>query len=152
MLADGQLDLAILSAETDTQEGVVLRTEQVVWTASAQHDVHRAACLPVAFFPEGCIFRKWALTQLKLHRRDHRIVCTSRSMSAIQAAVQAGFAVSVVAQSCVPADAVVLTPEQGFAALPAVTIILAAATQTDGGLVARLGEPMRAHLQRMAGH
>jgi hypothetical protein len=47
---------------------------------------------------------------------------------------------------------VVLTPEQGFAALPAVTIILAAATQTDGGLVARLGEPMRAHLQRMAGH
>ena len=152
MLADGQLDLAILSAETDTQEGVVLRTEQVVWTASAQHDVHRAACLPVAFFPEGCIFRKWALTQLKLHRRDHRIVCTSRSMSAIQAAVQAGFAVSVVAQSCVPADATVLTPEQGFAALPAVTIILAAATQTDGGLVARLGEQMRAHLQRMAGH
>jgi hypothetical protein len=73
-------------------------------------------------------------------------------MSAIQAAVQAGFAVSVVAQSCVPADATVLTPEQGFAALPAVTIILATSTQTDGGLVARLGEQMRAHLQRMAGH
>ncbi|NBT55362.1 MAG: hypothetical protein EBT05_10940 [Betaproteobacteria bacterium] len=71
MLADGQLDLAILSAETDTQEGAVLRTEQVVWTASAQHDVHLAACLPVAFFPEGCIFRKWALAQLRKHRRDH---------------------------------------------------------------------------------
>ena len=151
MLVDGQLDLAILSAETDTQEGVVLRTERVVWTASAQHDVHLAACLPVAFFPEGCIFRKWALAQLKQHRRDHRIVCTSRSMSAIQAAVRAGFAVSVVAQSGVPADALVLTPAQGFAALPAVTIILAAATATDATLVQRLAEQMRAHLQRLPG-
>ena len=151
MLADGQLDLAILSAETDTQEGVVLRTERVVWTASAQHDVHLAACLPVAFFPEGCIFRKWALAQLRQHRRDHRIVCTSRSMSAIQAAVRAGFAVSVVAQSGVPADAMVLTPAQGFAALPAVTIILAAATATDAALVQRLAEQMRAHLQRLPG-
>jgi DNA-binding transcriptional LysR family regulator len=36
LVADGQLDLAILSAETDTQEGMVLRTERVVWTASGQ--------------------------------------------------------------------------------------------------------------------
>jgi DNA-binding transcriptional LysR family regulator len=150
MLADGQLDLAILSAETDTQEGVVLRTERVVWTASAQHDAHLADCLPVAFFPEGCIFRKWALTQLRKRRRDHRIVCTSRSVSAIQAAVRAGFAVSVVAESCVPADAIVLTPEQGFPGLPSVTIILAASASMDAGLAQRLAEQMRAHLQRVA--
>ncbi|RYX91973.1 MAG: LysR family transcriptional regulator [Comamonadaceae bacterium] len=148
LLADGRLDLAILSAETDTQEGVVLKTERVVWTASSQHDVHRADCLPVALFPEGCIFRKWALTQLGKRKRDHRIVCTSRSMSAIQAAVRAGFAVSVVAESCVPPGAVVLTPEQGFPGLPSVTIILAAATATDMALVQRLAEPMRAQLQR----
>ncbi|MDO9404263.1 MAG: LysR substrate-binding domain-containing protein [Polaromonas sp.] len=148
LLADGRLDLAILSAETDTQEGVVLKTERVVWTASGQHDIHQADCLPVALFPEGCIFRKWALTQLGKRKRDHRIVCTSRSMSAIQAAVRAGFAVSVVAESCVPQDAVVLTPEQGFPGLPAVTIILAASPQTDASLVQRLAEPMRAHLQR----
>jgi hypothetical protein len=72
-------------------------------------------------------------------------------MSAIQAAVRAGFAVSVVAQSGVPADALVLTPAQGFTALPAVTIILAAATATDATLVQRLAEQMRAHLQRLPG-
>lgn len=148
MLADGQLDLAVLSAETDTQEGIVLKTERVVWTASAQHDAHQADCLPVAFFPEGCIFRKWALAQLRQRRRDHRIVCTSRSVSAIQAAVRAGFAVSVVAESCVPPGAVVLTPEQGFAGLPAVTIILAASGAIDRDLAQRLAGQMRGHLRQ----
>ena len=113
LLADGQLDLAILSAETDTQEGLVLRSENVVWAASAQHDLARRDCLPLALFPEGCIFRKWALTQLRKRQRDHRIVCTSRSMSAIQAAVRTGFAVSVMAESCLPDGAVVLTTRQG---------------------------------------
>ena len=146
LLASGQLDLGILSAETDTQEGIVLMTEQVVWMASGQHDVHRAECLPVAFFPEGCIFRKWALAQLQQRRRDYRIVYTSRSMSAIQAAVRAGFAVSVVARNCVPVDAILLTPEQGFPTLPSVTIILAAAMTTDATLAQRLAEQMRAYL------
>lgn len=150
-LADGQLDLAILSAETDTQEGLVLRTERVVWTASAHFDPQAADCLPLALFPEGCIFRKWAVAQLRQRRREHRVVCTSRSMSAIQAAVRAGFAVSVVAESCVPADAVVLTPAQGFAALPAVTIILAASPAADPALVQRLGEQMRGPMQRLSG-
>jgi DNA-binding transcriptional LysR family regulator len=149
LVADGHLDLAILSAETDTQEGMVLRSERVVWTASAHFDPEASDCLPLALFPEGCIFRKWALAQLRKHRREHRIVCTSRSMSAIQAAVRAGFAVSVVAESCVPTDAVVLTPKQGFAALPAVTIILAASPATDAALVQRLGEQMRGPMQRL---
>jgi DNA-binding transcriptional LysR family regulator len=149
-LADGQLDLAILSAETDTQEGTVLRTERVVWTAGAQIDPAALDCVPLALFPEGCIFRKWALGQLRKRRREHRIVCTSRSMSAIQAAVRAGFAVSVVPESCVPADAVVLGPAQGFAALPAVTIILAASPVADAALVQRLGAQLQAPLQRLA--
>ncbi len=145
-IADGQLDLAILSAETDTQEGFVLQTEPVVWTASGLHDVHRNECLPLVFFPDGCIFRKWALTQLHQRRREHRIVCTTRSMSVIQAAVRVGFAVSVVSKSCVPADAIALTHEQGFPEFPAVTIILAAAVNTDTTLTQRLAEQMRTQL------
>ena len=150
LLAEGSLDLAFLSAETDTQEGAVLRSERVVWTASAHHDLARADPLPLALFPDGCIFRKWALAQLKHRRREHRIVCTSRSMPAIQAAVSAGFAVSVVAESCVPADAVELGPAQGFPPLPSVTIILAASPAADVALVAQLGEHLREPLRTLA--
>jgi DNA-binding transcriptional LysR family regulator len=129
---------------------MVLRTERIVWTASAHFDPKAADCLPLALFPGGgCIFRKWALAQLRKRRREHRIVCTSRSMFAIQAAVRAGFAAWVVAESCVPVDAMVLTPAQGFASLPAVTIILAASPAPDAALVQRLGEQMRVPMQRL---
>ncbi|MDP9607700.1 UNVERIFIED_ORG: DNA-binding transcriptional LysR family regulator [Variovorax paradoxus] len=101
LLKEGQLDIAILSAETDTQEGPVLRTERVVWITSSTHEAHKQEPVSIALFPDGCIFRRWALMQLTKRRREHRIACTSRSISAIQAAVISGFAVSVVAESCV---------------------------------------------------
>lgn len=153
LLAEGQLDLAMLSAETDTQEGAVLRTERVVWATSATHETHRLEPLPIAFFPEGCIFRKWALGQLRKRRREYRIVCTSRSISAIQAAVASGFAVSVVAESCVVPGARILTPKEGYEALPSVTIILAASRTSDvaEALAQRLVDPMRASLETAAG-
>lgn len=150
LLARGALDVAILSAETDTQEGLVLRREPVVWAASAQQDWSRHAELPLALFPEGCIFRKWALAQLRHRGREHRIVCTSRNMPAIQAAVRAGFAVALMAESCLPEGAVGLTAEQGFEPLPPVTIILAAGAEVDPSLVRQLAAPMRSDLQRLS--
>jgi DNA-binding transcriptional LysR family regulator len=149
LLAEGALDFAVLSAETDTQEGVVLKTERVVWAASARHDVQHLQPLPLALFPDGCIFRKWALAQLRKRRREHRVACTSRSMPAIQAAVTSGFGVAVMAESCVPEGAVVLGPDEGFGPLPAVTIILAASPSADAGLMQRLATPMRSDLQRL---
>lgn len=151
LLAAGELDYAVLSAETDTQEGIVLRTERVVWaagagTASAGGD----APVPLALFPDGCIFRKWALAQLRRRRRDHRIVLTSRSMPAIQAAVRSGFGIAVMAESCLPEGAVVLGPHEGFGALPSVTIILAASPSADASLLQRLAAPMRTDLRRLS--
>lgn len=150
LLAEGALDYAILSAETDTQEGIVLRTERVVWAACAGHPPSRDAPVPLALFPEGCIFRKWALTQLRKRRRDHQVVFTSRSMPAIQAAVRSGFGVAVMAESCVPDGAVVLGAAEGFSNLPRVTIILAASAAADGPFVQRLAAPMRTDLQRLS--
>lgn len=149
LLAEGLLDYAILSAETDTQEGIVLRSERVVWAAGAGQSLSRDAPVPLALFPDGCIFRKWALAQLRKRRRDHRIVFTSRSMPAVQAAVRSGFGVAVMAESCVPEGAVVLGPVEGFANLPPVTIILAASPAADTPLLQRLAAPMRTDLRRM---
>ncbi len=150
LLAGGALDYAVLSAETDTQEGIVLRTERVVWAAGARLPAGGDAPVPLALFPEGCIFRKWALAQLRRRRREHRIVLTSRSMPAIQAAVRSGFGIAVMAESCLPEGAVVLGPDEGFAALPSVTIILAASPEADASLTQRLAAPMRSDLRRLS--
>lgn len=149
LLAAGELDYAVLSAETDTQEGIVLRTERVVWAAGSGLPAGGDAPVPLALFPEGCIFRKWALAQLRRRKRDHRIVFTSRSMPAIQAAVRSGFGIAVMAESCLPEGAVALGPDEGFAALPPVTIILAASPAADASLMQRLAAPMRSDLRRL---
>jgi len=153
MLRQGQLDLAILSAETDSQEGVILRTEPVVWIGSSQHETWQQPSVPLALFPEGCIFRKWALSQLQRSQRECRIACTSHSISAIQAAVASGFALSVVAESGIIPGIRRLTEEQGYAALPDVTIILAASPGNSRAeaLARRLAEPIRASLQAARG-
>jgi DNA-binding transcriptional LysR family regulator len=127
MLRAGDLDISILSAETDSREGYVLRTEPVLWTTSKRHEAHRLTTLPLAFFPEGCIFRKWALNVLANVERDFRIACTSRNMSALHAVVQSGLAVSAFIESDIPAGCRPLLARDGFPPLPDVTIILALA-------------------------
>ena len=38
-------------------EGELLRREQAVWAASAEHRVEVSNPLPVALYPQGCLFR-----------------------------------------------------------------------------------------------
>jgi len=38
-------------------EGELLRREQAVWAASAEHRVEESDPLPVALYPQGCLFR-----------------------------------------------------------------------------------------------
>lgn len=149
LLAEGELDFAILSAETDTQEGIVLRSERVVWAAGRGLEVRADKPVPLVLFPDGCIFRKWALAQLTKKKRDHRIVLTSRSMPAIQAAVCSGLGIAVMAESCVPEGATVIGAPEGFGKLPMVTITLAASPNADGALLQRVAATMRDDLRRL---
>jgi DNA-binding transcriptional LysR family regulator len=41
-------------------EGELPRREQAVWAASAEHRVEKLNPLPVALYPQGCLFRSWA--------------------------------------------------------------------------------------------
>jgi DNA-binding transcriptional LysR family regulator len=124
MLERGELDLSILSSETDTKDGMVLQTQPVYWVSSNTSDVHLRQPLPLALFPEGCIFRKWAVNALASVGRERKIVCTSANMAALQAVVQAGLAVSALVKADVPPGSRVLGPDDGFPDLPSVTVMV----------------------------
>jgi len=142
MLADNQLDLAVLSAETDTQEGLALKREPAFWIAARgyRHDVETE--LRLILFPDGCIMRKWGLNGLRRSKRDFRIVCTSRNMLALQAAVRGGLGVMIVTKSNIPEGCVVLGEKDGFPKLPDVTILLAMGPSADD----RIGRKLASHL------
>jgi len=124
MLDRGALDLSILSSETDSKEGMVLQKQPVYWVTSRNTSIHTQRPLPLALFPEGCIFRKWTLNAMANLEREFKIVCTSANMSALQAVVKAGLAVSAFPKPDIPANCRVLNGDDGFPKLSDVTIIV----------------------------
>src|SRR5882757_400693 len=62
-------DLVIAMHPEGRGEGEFLRREQAVWATSAAHAVEEQQPLPVALYPPGCLFRKWAMEALDAARR-----------------------------------------------------------------------------------
>ncbi len=124
MLERGELDVCILSFETDTKEGFVLERQSVHWFCATDARIDPQLPLPLALFPDGCIFRKWILAALKNMEREYRIVCTSPNMAALQAVVQSGLAVSAFPRPGIPAGSRLLGAGDGFPELSDVIIML----------------------------
>ena len=117
-LQAGELDLALGIRCIEPSDGRVLCAEQVVWAASRGFALHRPGPVPLAVYPAGCPFRARALNALMAIGRDSRIVYTSQNPSGIEVAVRQSYAVTVRSRRTLPADWVVLDPEDGFPALP----------------------------------
>jgi DNA-binding transcriptional LysR family regulator len=99
------------------ESGRVLWTDPLVWV-DAMDAPRRVEPLPLVLFPDGCIYREQAL---KLLRRPWRIVYTSNSLTAVQAAVAAGLGLSVLARSALAPG---IKAAAGLPRLPASEIAL----------------------------
>jgi hypothetical protein len=77
-------------------EGELPRREQAVWAASAEHRVEESDPLPVALYPQGCLFRSWAMQALDKANRPWLLAFVSQSLSAVEAIAALGLAATVV--------------------------------------------------------
>jgi DNA-binding transcriptional LysR family regulator len=131
-------------------EGELLRREQAVWAASAEHRVEELDPLPVALYPQGCLFRSWAMQALDKATRPWRLAFVSHSLSAVEAIAALGLAVTVVKSGTFPSKLRRLSQRDGLPPLPRAEIRLhrapklsRAATLLADHLVASLAEPVR---------
>ncbi len=118
----GALDLALCTEIPDG--GTLVHREPVVWIASAGHRIHEKTPLPLAVYPEGCVFRKWATEALRRRKRPFRIAYVNPSIAGIQAAVSAGLAVAPIWNGHVAGRLQLLGPDDGFPRLPAAGVYL----------------------------
>jgi DNA-binding transcriptional LysR family regulator len=146
-------DLVLAMEPADAAQGRVLHVERPVWATARDRDIHRRDPLPVALYPEGCLLRHWALAALDERRRAWHCAYLSPSVAAVEAAVEAGLAVSVFKRSTVSPCLRILGAAEGFPALPEVAMTL---IEPKGGapggarllaelLVQSLGRATRAH-------
>jgi DNA-binding transcriptional LysR family regulator len=136
-------------------EGELLRREQAVWAASAEHRAEASNPLPVALYPQGCLFRSWAMQALDKANRPWRLAFVSHSLSAVEAVAAQGLAVTVVKSGTFPSKLRRLSERDGLPPLPRAEIRLhrtpklsRAATLLADHLVASLAEPVRSKVAR----
>jgi DNA-binding transcriptional LysR family regulator len=112
-------DLVIAMHAQGSGDGEFLRREQAVWAASPSHPIEISDPLPLALYPQGCLFRKWAIDALDDTRRRWRLAFISHSLTAVESIAAQGLAVTVVKNGTFPAKLRRLSERQGLPALPA---------------------------------
>ena len=120
----GNLDIAIITRQPNRRQGKTLRRERLVWVGSRLHLAHVEATLPLALYPDGCVFRGHALAALEAQGRAWRIACCSQSFAGGTLVVSGGLAVTVVAQSMVPPEWRILGQDENLPPLPEIEIAL----------------------------
>jgi DNA-binding transcriptional LysR family regulator len=136
-------DLVIAMHPEGRGEGEFLRREQAVWATGASQDFDSQALeeqgpLPVALYPQGCLFRKWAIEALDAAKRPWRLAFVSHSLAAVEAIAAQGLAVTVVKAGIFPPKLRPLSDRDGMPSLPAADICLhrAANLSQAGALLA----------------
>jgi DNA-binding transcriptional LysR family regulator len=143
-------DIVIAMHPEGHSEGELLRHEQATWAASAAHRVEQSDPLPVALYPQGCLFRSWAMQALDKANRPWRLAFVSHSLSAVEAIAAQGLAVTVVKSGTFPSKLRRLSERDGLPRLPRAEIRLHraarlshAATLLADHLVTSLAETLR---------
>jgi DNA-binding transcriptional LysR family regulator len=117
-------DLVIAMHPNGSGEGEFLLREQPVWAAGAAHSVEQQAPLPLALYPKGCLFRKWAIDALDATRRPWRLAFVSHSLAAVESVAEQGLAVTVVKAGTFSPKLRPLSDRDGMPPLPAADICL----------------------------
>jgi DNA-binding transcriptional LysR family regulator len=95
-------DLVIAMHPEGHGQGELLRVEQAVWAASIEHRAEQINPIPVALYPQGCLFRTWAMQALDAANRPWRLAFVSHSRSAVESLTAQGLAVTVVKEGTFP--------------------------------------------------
>jgi DNA-binding transcriptional LysR family regulator len=143
-----RFDVVVAMHSQGHTDGILLRRDQAVWATSPDHEVERRDPLPLALYPQGCLFRQWATESLDRDQRAWRIAFVSHSLATVEAVVAQGLAVTVVKARTCPGTLRRLGETDGMPSLPAVEIRLHRAPDLSHAgsllvdhLVAALREP-----------
>lgn len=112
----GQYDIVVAMTPDGPSEGAFMTwKESLAWVEATGHAEGPAVSrekgpLRIVCYPEGCLYRRNMLTALQRDGRSFEIVYTSPSLSGLEAAVGAGFGMTVLARRIVPSALRIVEP------------------------------------------
>lgn len=120
----GHLDVALIEYLATSPHGEVIRTEPLVWVASATNDTWKARPLPLSLVDERCAFRPLVLGALAKEGIAWRTIFENGSFEATASTVRVGLAITAWLASTVPEDLIKLSSEAGLPELPEFAVCL----------------------------
>lgn len=144
-LAQGEVDVALVKRNAGEADCLAAWPETLVWVQARGFTLPAGEPVPLALFPQGCVYRQRALRGLDKARRRWREAFGSHSLTGIQAAVASGLGISVL-----PTSAVLPEHElcEGMPALSPTELALVAA---PGAVLSRAQQALVEHLQDALG-
>ncbi len=91
-----------------------IRYDDLVWVGAKRFNLRQNKEVPLIVAPEGCLYRQQALASLEKMKIPWRIVYTIVDISGIQAALQEGIGVTVLAKTSVPENLYVMPVDPAF--------------------------------------
>ncbi|GGB81580.1 LysR family transcriptional regulator [Marinobacterium zhoushanense] len=126
LVADGELDIALVDMSSLSDIGLRIGHDQLVWVKAEAHPLQLSAPIPLALFPEGSVDREEALRLLKQYNLPHRIAFTSHSRTSILAAVRAGIGIGVVPKTMLESGMITIGEELPILPQTEIRLIVAA--------------------------
>jgi DNA-binding transcriptional LysR family regulator len=114
--------------------------------ASHEHDVHWSEKIPLIAAFDGCIYRKRAIKKLNESQRPWRLIYTIPDLTGIQAAIQEGLGVTVLAKSTVPPNLKIVKDSDRLPKLGEIGITLIHSNKNNNQAVDLLLEFLRVSL------
>jgi len=135
--ARGEFDLAFFKQETGAARGTAVLSEQLVWVSGPNYAVDSAS-IPLILFPDGCAYRRVAISTLKEHRLLWHLSFVSPSFECLRTAVFEGLGVTVLARALVRPPFRIVRQDTGLPRLPAVELAYACGRRTNSRTVSEL--------------
>ncbi|MBN3798786.1 MULTISPECIES: LysR family transcriptional regulator [Burkholderia] len=130
----GRLDVVFgkQCRQVDTP-GELLWEEPLVWAFASDRTLDAGGDVPLALFPQPCVYREAAVAALAAALRPFRVLFESSSMAGCVSAALAGFAVTALARSQLRDGLRECGPQDGLPALPAARFYAFAAKPDGAG-------------------
>jgi DNA-binding transcriptional LysR family regulator len=121
----GELDLVLAKRRPGEDRGRLVRREKLVWVGNDPGLTAPERPLPLILYPPPSISRAVALEALEHAGRSWRIVCTSSSLSGLNAAALAGLGVTIQADGFAPPGLLPMPPSPALPELGHIEFVLA---------------------------
>jgi DNA-binding transcriptional LysR family regulator len=145
-----EIDLAIVTNCESKRASETFRRERLLWVTSNRHAIHLEEPLPLALGRPSCTWRRTAIERLESIGKPYRVLYSSSNAGAVAAAVLAGLAVSVLAESGLRPGMRVLTTAEGFPELTTCRVGLVRNAHDSSALADALAEHIISSLDNLS--